>query len=395
VSLEPYRSEAFFELERRNVFRRAWLLIGRVDILPKAGDYMVRDFEVVNASVIVTRSHDGLVRAFYNACPHRANQVVTDKAGSSSVFMCRYHNWTFSNDGRLRGVPDEKLFLGLKKSSCGLNSIPIEFWDGWIFINFAPQPEVSLPEFLGGMTEFLGGLENINSPTPVVIETHLKCNWKVVSDAFLEAYHIQAIHSTTLKTMFSKSQNQYGRLLDARVFPPHSANSMYGNPEHVPADDQKIERFAYDPSTLSGEHIADLQRFGGHRAVNPTRSPSWSMDVVNVFPNTQIDMGPTGYWIHQFWPISVSETRHEARFFLRPPASIRDRFAQEYQIAHAVDIVLEDLGNVERTQLGINSRGTETMQLSETEILIRANLHHVNVWANAPTVAEALRTGRQ
>ena len=390
VSLEPYRSTEFFELERQRVFLRAWLLVGRGDVVPKVGDFVVKRYEIANASVIIARGKDGVVRAFYNACPHRGNEVLAEPAGNSSVFMCRYHNWTYSNDGKLRGVPDEGLFLGLHKSKCGLKPIALDIWDGWIFINFAPEPEVSLKEYLGEFGTFLQGLENINSDVPVVIETHLKCNWKVVSDAFLEAYHIQAIHSNTLKTMYSKSDNQFGRLLDARFFAPHACNSMYGNPQHVPGEKQVLERIAYDPSAMASEQIAAMQRFWQHPAVNPTRSATWSMDAVYLFPNTQIDLGPSGYWIHQFWPISVNEARHEVRFYLRKPATIRERFAQEFFIAHATDVILEDLSNVERTQRGINSRGTDTMQLSETEILIRVSLNNINKWVRAETVAQAM-----
>jgi hypothetical protein len=165
---------------------------------------------------------------------------------------------------------------------------------------------------------------------------------------------------------------------------------MYGNPEHRPTEQQKIEKIAYDRSNFTQEHIAAIQRFRQHTAVNPTRSDSWAMDKNHIFPNTHIDVGPKGFWTHQFWPISVGETRHEARFWLRKASTIRQRFSQEYNIAHAVDIILEDLSNVERTQLGINSRGTDTMQLSDSEVLIRRSLDNVERWATAKTVADAM-----
>ena len=45
VPLYPYRSQAFFELERDRVFRRAWLMIGRVEELPEAGSFIVRQID--------------------------------------------------------------------------------------------------------------------------------------------------------------------------------------------------------------------------------------------------------------------------------------------------------------------------------------------------------------
>jgi len=37
TSADPYRSKSHFDLERERVFKRAWLCIGRVEQLPKAG----------------------------------------------------------------------------------------------------------------------------------------------------------------------------------------------------------------------------------------------------------------------------------------------------------------------------------------------------------------------
>jgi 7-keto-8-aminopelargonate synthetase-like enzyme len=114
------------------------------------------------------------------------------------------------------------------------------------------------------------------------------------------------------------------------------------------------------------------------------------MDVNYVFPNTHLDANPLGFFTHQFWPISVNETRHEARFYVGKPLSVRERFAIEHRMAHAVDIVLEDLSNVERTQRGVNSRGTDYMQLSESEALIQHAAEHIRRWTQAGTIAEAM-----
>ena len=55
---EPYVSQEFFELERDRVFARAWLNVGRVDEIPEAGDYFVRDIAICGASVLVIRGAD-------------------------------------------------------------------------------------------------------------------------------------------------------------------------------------------------------------------------------------------------------------------------------------------------------------------------------------------------
>src|SRR5215510_14391447 len=94
VSVEPYRSEEFYKLERERVFARSWLMLCRVEEIPKAGDYVVKDIDVCGASVLVIRGKDGNIRAFHNVCSHRGNLLVWEKSGSASpMLVCRYHSW--------------------------------------------------------------------------------------------------------------------------------------------------------------------------------------------------------------------------------------------------------------------------------------------------------------
>src|SRR3546814_12501480 len=96
--------------------KRAWLCFGRVERLPKPGSYIVQPIEVAKASVLITRTKDGSIKAFHNVCSHRSNTLVLDDEGTASRFVCRYHNWTYRNDGALAGVTDERNFFGIEKS---------------------------------------------------------------------------------------------------------------------------------------------------------------------------------------------------------------------------------------------------------------------------------------
>src|SRR3546814_2358765 len=78
------------------------------------------------------------------------------------------------------------MFGGLDKKKCGLKPIALSVWEGWIFINLDPEPAMTLEEFLGDMAPYLSGLSYPYADTPVVLEVKVKCNWKVVMDAFAE-----------------------------------------------------------------------------------------------------------------------------------------------------------------------------------------------------------------
>ncbi len=394
VSMEPYRSTEFYALERERIFRRSWLMLARAEEIPAPGDFVRKEIEVCNASIILTRGKDNEVRAFHNVCSHRGNQLVIAESGSGNRFMCRYHNWTYANDGRLIGIPDEPSFFNVDKKNCGLTLVACESWEGWIFVNLTPEPEVGLMEFLGEVPAFLSGVLYQNAGNPVIVQADLDCNWKVISDAFSEAYHIPAIHPQTIGATFSSRANPYAHILDAKFFGPHRFVSMYGNSEYMPDPSHKVEALAYGlietGSVIAAAQSAEAAKFLEHPGINPTRSKDWAMDVTHIWPNLHIDTGPGGFWTHQFWPVSHNRTRHEIRFYVPKPTNIRERFQQEAYVTRVSEILLEDLSNVARTQRGLESGAKNFMQLQDNEVLIRHNIATAEKWVRANTVKEAL-----
>lgn len=394
VPMEPYRSTDFFELERARVFGRTWLMMGRVEEIDNPGDFVVKDVEVCGASVLLTRAKDGRVQAFHNVCSHRGNLVVLDRSGRANRFLCRYHNWTYGNDGRLIGVPDESTFFSLDKKKCGLSPIATEVWEGWIFINLSREPEISLADYLGEMGEYLKGVDYVAAQTPVVFRAELDCNWKVMSDAFSESYHIPAIHQNTIGSTFASKTNPFAHLLDARVFGSHRMCSMFGNSQYEPQASSRVEQLGQSvmqtTNVISAVDTSLVETFLDHPAVNPTRSADWSLDINHIFPNTQIDFGQGGFFTHQYWPLSVNKTRYESRFYVARPTNAVERFRVEQYIARVAEVILEDTTNVVATQKGLESRGKDFMQLQDNEIMLRHSTYMAEKWVAAETVAEAM-----
>jgi phenylpropionate dioxygenase-like ring-hydroxylating dioxygenase large terminal subunit len=394
VPLEPYRSPEFFERERVQVFERAWLLVGREEEIPAYGDYFATELLPGGVSAILNRGKDGRIRAFYNTCSHRGSQVLDGPTGNARRIVCPYHNWTYAADGDLISIPDEASFFAVDKKRCGLTPMATETWEGWIFVNLQRQPEVDLRTFLGDFADRLAGVPYVAADKPIVLKADLDANWKVVQDAFIESYHIPAIHKKTIAQTFSSSENRFARLLDARTFGPHRTVSMYGNPT-MPLDERnKVEMLAYASgdtgSLIAAGTSSQMAQFLDHPAVNPTRAGCWSMDVNNLFPNTQIDFGPGGFWVHQFWPLTPTTSRYEVRFYVPDALNARQRLQQELYVARVIEVVLEDLANVARTQRGINSSGKDEMQLQDSEVGIRHSVEQLLKWVEAETVTEAL-----
>jgi phenylpropionate dioxygenase-like ring-hydroxylating dioxygenase large terminal subunit len=395
VPLEPYRSPEYFALERERIFARSWLIMGRVEDVPEVGDFIVKEVEICAASVLITHGNGGKIRAFHNVCSHRGNQVVWEEKGTRTTrFRCRYHNWTYGGDGRLLAVSDEENFVGLDKAKCGLETIQCDVWDGWIFINLNPDNKVGLADYLGDMGKFLGGLPYPSAHRSIKVQGIVDCNWKIVTDAFSEAYHIPVLHSRTIGPGYSSPSEPAAHLQNAEFFGPHHSISLYGNPDYKPEEAQLIEKLAY--STMATEGVLGANASGetadlrAHPSVNPAQSNTWSMDINEIFPNFHLDVAGAGFWTHEIWPISVDQTRYELRFFVPEPQNIREAFLQEHTISRLADTVLEDIANVERTQKGIVSRAKDFMILQDNEVLIRRQIKNIDAFNDASTLEDAL-----
>jgi len=94
VNYEDSISEEFFVAERKAVFERNWLCVGRLERLPRKGSYFTRELPGRLASIVITRDLDDNVHAFHNVCAHRGNKVVwqehpqEESAGSCRAFAC-------------------------------------------------------------------------------------------------------------------------------------------------------------------------------------------------------------------------------------------------------------------------------------------------------------------
>jgi phenylpropionate dioxygenase-like ring-hydroxylating dioxygenase large terminal subunit len=364
VAIEPYVSPEFFELERERVFRRTWLCVGRVERIPNPGDFFVKDIAIGKTSVIVVRSEDGKIHAHHNACSHRSNRVEWQNKGSSSSFTCPFHGWCYRLDGRLLAVPDEKSFFNLDKEHLGLTPVALDTWEGFIFINFSP--EQSLREYLGEWADGLNGYPfAANGATCYEWSTELRCNWKLLRDAFKEAYHVAFLHRRSARDSYTGRQNPFSHALSFKLFPLHQSWSLSANPEYQPSP---LEAVAYRYASFVLKNDFTREAPAG---VNPAKSPNWVLDINAIFPNYTIDMLESGYFTYNFWPIAVDRTLWEVKMHFPRPSNAAERFSQEHARVTLRDLIMEDASTMERTQSVIASGAKTHFQLQDQELLLR------------------------
>jgi phenylpropionate dioxygenase-like ring-hydroxylating dioxygenase large terminal subunit len=203
VALDPdeYRNEELAQQERARIFGRFPLIVAHSAELPKANDFIT--IALPNNDVIVIRQRDGGVRAFVNACRHRGAKLTSSDSGSRPVITCIYHGWAYGPDGRLRAIADEDTFGEVDRSCLNLVELPAEERHGLIWLIDDPSASIDVKSWLGQqMDDSLNGLEldhyvcfrkqGIDEPI----------NWKVLTDAFVDNYHIKTTHKRTVAPYF-------------------------------------------------------------------------------------------------------------------------------------------------------------------------------------------------
>jgi len=258
VSTERFTSRGYQELERENLWMRVWQIAGRADELPGPGDWKV--YTILDQSYVLVRGRDGTIRGFVNACRHRANAFCQGR-GHSARFTCPYHRWTWELDGKLIGVamPDfqgtVEEFVG-PKDELGLLPVQVEEFAGFMFLN--PDMDAApLADFLGPAADAMAAyrLEEM-IPVGLNVWEKIRCNWKVVIDAFQEGYHVQGVHPELVSYMdMAKERFMEFGLHCACTVPFGGARSAAAGPE------AEVEMYRQLPAPNFPGIVAALPRF--------------------------------------------------------------------------------------------------------------------------------------
>lgn len=379
ISPSVYTSVDQFEKEKDRIFKRYWLNFGRTNDIPKKGDYVVHDIPIFSMSILLSHGTDGKIRAFHNVCPHRGNklcQKIADATGFSKVgnkkFMtCEFHGWVYDTSGNLVDLPDKGNFSQIDESRLNLRQLPIDFWEGFIFVNLNPKPEWTLQEQLGDVVEQLAGypFQDYGNRT-FGYEGEAGCNWKLSVDSQIEAYHAATLHRRSLGNTLGGDDNPYIHCLEYNKMGKNQRLSMPAGeaPKRGPVD-SALEKFA--PSIRSYK-MGKIEQFP--KGVNPTRSDRWAADIYFIFPNFWIALFDGQFQTHNFWPLSVNRLYQRINMYGTQPKTAAEEFANEYARIMSSNVWMEDFSTLEDCQLNCESGVISDLYLQDEEVLCR-NFH--------------------
>ncbi|MFC4930184.1 aromatic ring-hydroxylating oxygenase subunit alpha [Massilia sp. GCM10023247] len=188
-----YTDAAVFEHEKEKIFAHSWICVAHRSELAEPNDYVTR--EVIGENIVVLRDRDGVLRAFYNVCPHRGHQLLTGSGRARNVITCPYHAWTFKLDGELARARNCENVPNFDPAKASLVPVKVEEYAGFVFIN--------MDENAGTVEQQLPGLEaRMRAACPVIDQlqlgarfvTETAANWKSIVDNYMECYHCGPAH---------------------------------------------------------------------------------------------------------------------------------------------------------------------------------------------------------
>ncbi|PVI07109.1 ISP domain-containing protein [Periconia macrospinosa] len=192
-----YTSQEMYELERRSIWSRKWLIMTHQVRLKDSGDFL--RYKLGGFDFIITRDRSGNISAFHNVCRHRAYPVIEQDQGTAKIFSCRYHGWSYSLNGKLAKAPGYQDLPGFSKSENGL--LPIHTRvdvNGFIWVNLdgKAEPEISWEEDFDGVDkqDRFRDFDFDNYDFDHIWAIDADYNWKIAADNYNECYHCKTTH---------------------------------------------------------------------------------------------------------------------------------------------------------------------------------------------------------
>ncbi|KAL2828350.1 Rieske [2Fe-2S] iron-sulfur domain-containing protein [Aspergillus pseudoustus] len=192
-----YRTPALFNLERRALFSKKWLLVTHRMRITEPGDYL--SFEIAGFPFLLCIDRQGVLRGFHNVCRHRAFPVVGNESGKANILACKYHGWSYGLNGNLAKAPKYETIPDFDKEKNGLFPIHIHVDKrGFIWVNLEAGERPSVPwsaDFLGAdEQERLDDFKMNEYSFDHAWTMNGEFNWKTLLDNYNECYHCSVAH---------------------------------------------------------------------------------------------------------------------------------------------------------------------------------------------------------
>ncbi len=185
-----YCDDEVFAADMREIVMRKWIVAGHIDQVRRKGDYFL--FKIGGESIIIVRSDETTINAFYNVCRHRGSVICTEPHGRVARLTCPYHAWSYGLDGALLAA--RLMPVDFAKEENGLHRCHVRVFNGFIFINLSEQEPVDFDATFGDLAPYLDFHGFADAKVAYSRSYPTDANWKLVVENFVECYHCAPSH---------------------------------------------------------------------------------------------------------------------------------------------------------------------------------------------------------
>jgi len=319
---EFYTSPKILALEKKHLFAAEWQCPGRAADIPNPGDYIT--YEIGGEPIFIIRGKDGSIRAFSNTCRHRMMQLL-EGSGTVKRVVCPYHSWAYDLGGQLVGAPHSNYYQNFDKASICLPEIRTEIWQGFIYVTLN-EDAASLGDRLTPLSDLIDRY-CMADYVPLVTEDHVwNTNWKLLTENYMESYHLPFIHKGTVGGHFP---------VEECIFP-----------------DDSPETFTYSTFTKAEGSI-----YGRAHPDNTHLEGAWRYTNVlpTIFPSHMFTVAPDYMWYLSLAPQGTGQVRIRYGASIAPEvvAAMTDRDAE----MAAATAFLDEVNNEDRHVVEAAYRG--------------------------------------
>jgi len=373
-----YFSRDVHDLEMERIWLRCWQFACREEHIPNVGDTEV--YDIGDYSVLLVRVAPDQIKAYPNACLHRGRQL-REAGGSVTELRCPFHGYAWNLDGSLKQIPSEWDFPHIDKDNFDLSELGVGTWGGFVFVNF-DRNAVPFEEYLGDLPKHFKDWRLEDRYVEAHVAKIIRCNWKVVQEAFSEAFHVVATHPQLLAASGDENSQYdvFGNF--SRAITPNGTPSPHI--QWDPTEQQMLD--AMLDRGLDDDPIVELPDGVGARAMASAAARERLRPVIGdefadrlcdaelsdsiyytLFPNFH-PWGAFNRIVYRFRPygndpeMSIMETLFLSPFTGErpPPAPVHwlgpdDSYLDATELGNLARVFNQDIFNLPRVQRGLHS----------------------------------------
>lgn len=313
-----YTSQWYFETSLEKIFSRSWQYVTDDKKLSKTGDAYPFNFlgESIQEPLVLIKTKES-IRCLSNVCTHRGNILITEPCNIKKSITCGYHGRKFNTCGKFKFMPSTQGMKNFPSEKDNLTNINLARWRQFLFTSLNPHNK--LEELIKDVEERVGWMpiEEFKYNEKLSKQYHVKANWALYCDNYLEGFHIPFIHSGLNSVLDFKNY-------DVEVF-------KYSNLQIGIASDEEI---CFDLPKKSKDYGKKIAAYY-----------FW------LFPNLMLNFYPWGLSINIVTPINVNETRVDFKSYVWDESKLINGAGADL---HKVE--LEDEQVVQQVQKGVGSR---------------------------------------